>query len=119
MEPAAVEALRREGGELLRIDSKSHGDWPQRAMACDRKLHDTVASRCGNTRLAYEIHRYDTLMQCLSEIAGDLQEFQQKELEEHRPILDAMTSRNAEAAASAMSYHIESVGKAIETAIFE
>jgi DNA-binding GntR family transcriptional regulator len=119
LEPAAIEALRREGTELLRIDGQHSSDWAQRAIACDRKLHDTVASHCGNTRLAYEIHRYDTLMQCLSEIAGDLQKFQQKELEEHRPILDAIAAKNADAAASAMSYHIESVGKAIESAIFQ
>jgi DNA-binding GntR family transcriptional regulator len=87
-------------------------------MAVDRKLHDAIASQCGNDRLAHEIRRYDTMVQGLREIAGNRLRVQHRAIHEHIPIMQALAAHDADAAADAMSLHIKEQSIRIEQIVF-
>jgi len=62
-DPPSLEALSSQAKNLLEADGHPADEWLARTISADRQLHEAIATRCGNARLAHEIHRYDTLMQ--------------------------------------------------------
>ena len=111
--------LQQELEELRTTQDNGNGDRPRRLNDVDRKLHDTIAARSGNARLAYEIGRYHTLMQCFREIADRSIKFPQQGVEELLSIVEALTAKYPEAAAAAMLRHIDNVGAAVESVLFQ
>ena len=115
-----LEAIRRE---LLELNKATHdAEWFAREEQVDLRLHGLIAAECGSLRLAKEIRRYDTLVQTIREIIGKNFEAQQRALEEHLAIVDAMlagdASTTADATADAMARHIDSAARTAEAAMF-
>jgi DNA-binding GntR family transcriptional regulator len=111
-----LENLQKELKELL--EHRKTAQWAQRGMALDRRLHELIASSCGSQRLAKEIRRYDILVQTIREIIGPMPAVQQKALEEHLRIIDALIAGEAEKAAQAMADHIQSAAQVCQEAMF-
>jgi len=114
--PEQLEALRQELEDLFQ--HRKAANWAQRGMAADRRLHEMIAQSCGSMRLAKEIGRYDILVQTIREIIGPMPAVQQKALEEHLRIIDALIAGEAEKAAQAMADHIQSAAQVCEKAMF-
>ncbi len=108
--------LRQEMTELL--DNRKAAHWPDRAMKSDRDLHDLVAKHCGSQRLAEEIKRYNTLIQCIRDVVGNQSSAQQRALTEHLEIIEPLVKGDAQSAADAMSRHIRHTANRIEAALF-
>jgi DNA-binding GntR family transcriptional regulator len=87
-------------------------------MAVDRKLHRTVAASCGSARLADEIQRYDTLVQAVREIVGNRRHAQQRAMEEHLAVIEALAGGDADRAAAQMARHINRTAKDVEAVLF-
>jgi DNA-binding GntR family transcriptional regulator len=116
IDPAPLEDVKRQMQALAgRRDGQ---DWSARSMASDRRLHGLIAESCGNTRLADEIRRYDTLVQTSREVVGNQLEAQRRALAEHVPIIDALLDRDAERAAQLMARHIDSSAEAVGRVMF-
>ncbi len=113
---AQLEALRKELNVLL--EHRKTANWAQRGIAADRRLHALIAESCGSMRLAKEIRRYDILVQTIREIIGPVPAVQQKALEEHLHIIDALIAGHPDKAAQAMADHIQSAAQVCEEAMF-
>jgi len=92
--------------------------WLEEEMDFDRKLHSLIAENCGNSRLAEEIERCATLVQALRDVVGNDQIATIEAVEDHLIIIKEMLAGNADAAAKAMSRHIDRASIAAEKAIF-
>ena len=112
----SLEEVRQEMIELQ--NNKKAADWSERAMACDCRLHEMIALHCGSQRLAEEISRYNTLVQCIREVVGNQSYAQQRALPEHLEIIQALLASDPERAASAMTKHIRSSAQVVEEALF-
>jgi DNA-binding GntR family transcriptional regulator len=98
------------------------GDTPassEKMMAIDRRLHELIAIYCGDARLADEIRRYVSLMQTIREIVGNRQYIQQHAAAEHLPIVDALLTCDANAAAEAMARHINNTADSVVAIMFQ
>lgn len=113
---AQLETLRKELEELL--EHRKTSNWAQRGMAADRRLHELIAQSCGSMRLAKEIRRYEILVNTIREIIGPMPVVQQKALEEHLRIIDALMTGNPNEAAQAMADHIQSAAQVCQEAMF-
>jgi DNA-binding GntR family transcriptional regulator len=108
--------LRVELTDLL--DNRRAASWSDRAMKSDRKLHELVAKYCGSQRLAEEIMRYNTLIQCIRDVVGNERSAQQRALTEHLEIIHPLLGGQADDAADAMARHIQSTADRVESALF-
>jgi len=111
-----LQELQDEATELLATSSTSPA-WSQRAWKADRRLHDLIAARCPNRRLAREIARYETFVQIVRETVGNRHRFQDTAIKEHKVVLTALLRQDAEKAAAAMRTHIHNAGKIAVDAI--
>jgi DNA-binding GntR family transcriptional regulator len=105
MDPAEVDELL-ELFEGLDAD-RSAPTWTERSRSADVRLHDQIARRCGNTRLADEIARYNILVQAGLRIVSDPRDVLLQVLPDHLAILAAFKARDAEGAARAMADHLD------------
>lgn len=111
-----LEALRFEMTAL--IEDRAKPDWSDRAMDADRQLHGLIAERCGNQRLAEEIGRYNTLVQCIRDVVGNQKYAQSRALPEHLEIIEALSHHDPQRASQAMENHIQSTADAVRQALF-
>ncbi|NQT39039.1 MAG: GntR family transcriptional regulator [Planctomycetes bacterium] len=114
------QALRELRREMIRLGDTVETDpqWFDRAMAADVELHELITRHCENDRLADEIGRYDDLMQAIRRVADNFCNVQLRALNEHIEIIDALLSKDREAAALRMSEHIDSTASGVEKVIF-
>jgi DNA-binding GntR family transcriptional regulator len=96
-------ALRTEADALAR--AKPGPNWPAQAIDFDIRFHNVLAANSGNDRLRTEITKYRHLVRAFCRMSGRRENLSQA-LEEHRQILTALESRNANAARKAMTAHI-------------
>ncbi len=108
--------LKQEMTDLL--GNRRAANWSDRAMKSDRKLHELVAKHCGSQRLAEEIARYHTLIQCIRDVVGNQSAAQQCALTEHLEIIHPLVKGQTERAAGAMARHIQNTADRIEAALF-
>ncbi len=109
-------ALQAEMRELAVGDGGA--EWSRQKMASDRRLHELIVSGCENARLAHEIGRYNTLFQAIREIAGNRRHLQERALDEHLAVIDALLAEDPELAALQMARHITSAGGGVEAVMF-
>lgn len=115
IESGALERLR---DVMIRLLNRKEPNWSERAMAADHELHHLIAERCGSHRLAEEIGRYETLIQCIRDVVGDQSSARHRALPEHLRIIQALLEGDAEKAAAAMAFHIQSTATAVQSALF-
>jgi len=97
--------------------------WSAETRRSDSLLHELIAARCGNERLAYEIGRYQTLFRTLRDVrhqrrqsAADFR--QMDENAEHLAIVTGLLADQPEAAAAAMARHIDVSAEALQLDLF-
>lgn len=116
MDPAVLRTLREETAALA---GRSRGpQWSGREMAADRKLHRMIAEACGSPRLSDEIERYNSLVQVVREIVGNRRQAQQRALEEHLAVIDALLAGDPGRAAAEMARHIQRTAEDVVAIVF-
>lgn len=112
--------LERLRGDMLALtkDHVESAQWSTAAMAVDRRLHDLIATHCGSARLASEIARYNTLVQGGRDLVGNQRKAQDKAVQDHLAILDALLAEDAEESAKQMARHINSTAEHVEAVMF-
>jgi DNA-binding GntR family transcriptional regulator len=112
-----------ERGLLALIDAPRSAKWSAETRRLDSGLHELIAQRCGNERLAYEIGRYSILYRVLRDArhrrrAARANYAQMEENSEHLAIVRALTSGDPETAAAAMAAHVNQATAALEQDLF-
>jgi DNA-binding GntR family transcriptional regulator len=111
-----LQSMLKEMRELAHARHDRH--WAEKEMAADRQMHSLLASSCGNERLAQEIHRYDTLVQGLRDAIGEDRRAQERALDDHVAIIEALLADDADAAYEAMARHIERSMESVAAVLF-
>jgi DNA-binding GntR family transcriptional regulator len=90
----------------------SRGAFIEEARALDSRLHDRIATSCGNAFLAKELSRLKTLFRAFRDVAWAHDEARNdsrrlaEESQEHLAIVEGLAAADARASARAMSRHI-------------
>ena len=114
---AELQSLARDLQRLEGVKSPDRPRFIQRARDVDSRLHDLIASSCGNAFLANEIGRLKTLFRAFRDVAwehdGARNDYRRlaAETREHLAIVRALESGDRREAARQMSRHIRSGGK--------
>jgi DNA-binding GntR family transcriptional regulator len=111
-----LEDLQRRLKDLAK--RRHDGQWLEAEMALDRELHATIAAHCGSARLAKEFERYNMLVEALRSVVGGERQALRDAFATHLEIVDALLARHPDAAAAAMTQHIEQAGRSAEATIF-
>jgi DNA-binding GntR family transcriptional regulator len=117
--PQDLQDLKRGLRQLLEAERDGSPAWSEQAMAIDRRLHELTAAHCGDARLADEIRRYNSLVQTIREIVGNQRHVQQRALEQHLPIVDALLVLDGDQTAAAMARHINSTAESVVGIMFQ
>lgn len=99
-------------------------EWLAEARRLDSLLHETVAGRCGNERLADEIGRYRVLFGTLRDVwharRQDASGLRWKEENaEHLAVVEAILADRPEESAAAMASHIDRASEDFERLLFD
>ena len=97
----------RDGMQAVLNEGQRGTNWSERALMLDQRLHHLIAHSSRNERLAEEIHRYWTLARSIAEAVRNTSSTQEFAIPEHCAIIDRLLEGNADAAAKAMSHHLE------------
>jgi DNA-binding GntR family transcriptional regulator len=116
LEKEILEDLRRRLKDLAK--RRHDAQWLEAEMALDRELHATIAASCGSSRLAKEFERYNMLVEALRSVVGGERQALRDAFATHLEIVEALLARDSDAAAAAMTRHVEQAGRSAETAIF-
>lgn len=98
----------------LAAETPTTADFVARARAIDDRLHDLIASSCGNAFLAAELARLKTLFRTYRDVAWQREEARNDfhriavEAHEHLAVLQALIADDDKGAARAMARHIRS-----------
>jgi DNA-binding GntR family transcriptional regulator len=109
-----LEAIAAELEKLLASADRSDPRFIEQARALDSRLHDLVASSCGNDFLAAELSRLKLLFRAFRDVSWAYDKARSDyrrlagECHEHLAIVEALLADDAKAAARAMSQHIRS-----------
>lgn len=93
-----------------------HGDI-EMARTLDSRLHDLIASSCGNLLLAKELNRFKILFRAFRDVSWQREEARRdyrrlhEEAVEHLAIVDALLADDGKGAARAMARHIRGAAK--------
>lgn len=117
--------------ELATLKGELHGlvvstrsrQWSEETRRLDSALHELIAARCGNERLAYEIGRYSILYRTLRDTLHQQRTAQNyfaqmEENSEHLRIVEAMAQGDGEGAVGAMGEHIDIAADALIRDLF-
>jgi DNA-binding GntR family transcriptional regulator len=111
---AELDALAVELRRLRAVTAPLPGCFLDEARAVDTRLHDLIASSCGNSFLANELSRLKILFRAFRDISYVHHEAQHdfrrlsEEAGEHLAIVEALQAHDRRAAVRAMARHIRS-----------
>ena len=111
---ADLVSLSQDLKRLTAPTSRTGPKFIARAREVDTRLHDLIASSCGNTFLVNELNRLNILFRAFRDVSwqhdNDRQDYHRltEEAREHLAIVDALLAENRVEAAKAMSTHIRS-----------
>ena len=119
--PFELASLEAELRKL--VEAPRSQKWSAETRRLDSSLHELIAERCGNERLAYEISRYSVLYRMLRDArhrkrTARANYSQMEENSEHLRIVRALATGDAESAAASMSDHINQSAAALEQDLF-
>jgi DNA-binding GntR family transcriptional regulator len=117
LEEADLKNLRRAMAARLEQEP-TKPVWSDQVMALDLQLHELIRENCGSERLSHEIGRYQSLMQAVRQYVANRMDVQQRALEEHIGIVDALLERKPVLAAQRMADHIRNTGRDVERLMF-
>lgn len=108
-------ALHQLAGDLRKLAhalSPRGRRFVEKARALDSRLHDLIASSCGNRFLAHELNRLKTLFRAFRDVSYEHNEARNdsrrlaEEAGEHLAIVEALLQGDAKTAVRAMAKHI-------------
>ena len=112
IDPSELNQIAEELRGLAAVSRRSAAKFLERARALDSRLHDLVASSCGNAFLAKELNRLKTLFRAFRDVSythykelNDLRRISE-EAHEHLAIVEVLLRGDGREAARAMSRHI-------------
>jgi DNA-binding GntR family transcriptional regulator len=117
IEIAELRELQKSLQELMAAARKNRACFIDDARALDTRLHDLIASSCGNRFLAHELSRLKILFRAFRDIMYLRHESRNDfhrlagEAKEHLAIVEGLLAGNHAAAAKAMARHIRSGAK--------
>jgi DNA-binding GntR family transcriptional regulator len=104
--------LARAMRRLAAIEKPSAGAFIDQARALDSRLHDLIASSCGNAFLAKELTRLKTLFRAFRDVSYIHHEARNdyrrlaEEAREHLAVVEALVAGDRKEASRAMAHHI-------------
>ena len=111
---AELDALAADIKKLMAVKLASAARFIDQARSVDSRLHDLIASSCGNAFLAAELGRLKILFRGFRDVSytrheerNDLRRLAE-EAREHLAVVEALLAGNRREAARAMSRHIKS-----------
>jgi DNA-binding GntR family transcriptional regulator len=114
IDPAELAALAVDIKKLMAVKLASAARFIGTARAVDSRLHDLIASSCGNAFLAAELSRLKILFRGFRDVSytrhEELQDLRRlaEEAREHLAVVEALLAGDGREAARAMSRHIKS-----------
>ena len=114
MDLTVLDTLSADLKRLKGVKSPSQPAFVVQARDIDSRLHDLIASSCGNTFLANELGRLKTLFRAFRDVAWEHDSSRNdyrrlaEETVEHLAIVAALQLGDAKAASGAMARHIRS-----------
>lgn len=105
IDPAVLDTLAAEVAVVASVDA---------ARDTDNRLHDLIASHCGNALLTTELARLMTLFRAFRDVAWEQEQARADfarigiEVAEHLAVIDGLRSKDRKAAARAMAVHVRS-----------
>lgn len=109
-----LQSLAADLKRLTAPTSRTGAKFIARAREVDTRLHDLIASSCGNSFLVNELKRLNILFRTFRDVSWDHDSKRQdyhrltEEAHEHLAIVDALLAEDRRASAKAMSNHIRS-----------
>jgi len=114
IDPDELDALSDDLQRLMALSEAPEPSFIDEARAVDSRLHDLIASSCGNSFLAKELGRLKILFRAFRDVSytchqarNDLRRLGE-EAHEHYAIVKALQIGDARQAARAMARHIQS-----------
>jgi DNA-binding GntR family transcriptional regulator len=111
---AELHSLRDELQRLQSCEAPSTAGFIEQARVLDSRLHDLIATSCGNAFLAKELGRLKILFRAFRDVSWARHEARNdcrrlaEEAGEHLAIVEGLLARDPRAAARAMARHIQS-----------
>jgi DNA-binding GntR family transcriptional regulator len=114
-------ALRqiREKTQSMMTDTNRGDAFSQDALNLDGQFHELIARASGSERLTEEITRYWMLARSIGEAVGNAAHTQDRAMDEHTRIMDALLARNGVEAAHAMSDHLDRSAEAALATLYQ
>jgi DNA-binding GntR family transcriptional regulator len=112
--PEELRSLKAELRELLAGRPERIGPYLAQARRVDSRLHDLIATHCGNAFLAQELGRLTMLFRAFRDLsythheAHNERERLREEASEHLAIVEALIAHSPNEASRAMARHIRS-----------
>lgn len=109
-----LQSLAEHLKRLTSPTSRTGARFITKAREVDSRLHDLIASSCGNAFLANELNRLKLLFRTFRDVSwehdSERQDYHRltEEAHEHLAIVDALLAQNRSESARAMSRHIRS-----------
>ncbi len=117
VEQDKLEELRRGLLELGSVPPEGGAAFIAQARELDSRLHDLVASACGNAFLAAELGRLKIVFRAFRDVSWEHQDARhdyrrlEEETGEHLAIVEALLANNRRRAVQAMARHIMAGGR--------
>jgi DNA-binding GntR family transcriptional regulator len=114
---AELHELADDLRRLQTLKPKAGNGFIDQARAVDNRLHDLIASSCGNRFLAQELSRLKVLFRAFRDVSWEQEEARNdfhrlaEEAHEHLAIVEGLIAGSADAAADAMAHHIRTGGR--------
>ncbi|MBI3856977.1 MAG: GntR family transcriptional regulator [Planctomycetes bacterium] len=120
---APVELQELAAALSRQIRSPRDARWSAETRRLDSRLHELIAARCGNERLASELGRYRILYRTLRDLHHQRRTARSnfsrmEENAEHLAVVEALAKGDADGAAAAMGRHLESAAFVLERELF-
>lgn len=116
VERAALEDFKSQTSELM--TKTASPNWSAAVVANDDAFHSLIANSCGNQRLKEEIFRYRSLLTCIRRAVADHHYPFDLALPEHLAVIEALSRKEPDEAAKAMTRHILNSAKICSDLLF-
>lgn len=114
IDPDELRGLAAELRELMKVSMPSLPTFIHKARAVDSRLHDLIASSCGNMFLTRELNRLKILFRAFRDVTYSRRKARvgcqrlAEEAGEHLAIVEGLLAGDGKAAARAMALHLRS-----------
>jgi DNA-binding GntR family transcriptional regulator len=102
--PERLQSVQSGMQSLIRAEEKNE-QWSRSVLDHIHQLHDLILSNCSAERLAWEISRYDQLMESVRELVAGQPREMVDSLQQFIRMIDALLGHDTDTAATILSNH--------------